>query len=41
MHIDKLKEIENSTIEIFKYKDNLVHKYSHNLDVLIDAIKQR
>ena len=39
MHIDKLKEIENSTIESFKYKDNLVHKYSNNLDVLINAIK--
>ena len=39
MDINKLKDIENSTIEGFKYKDNLVAKYSKNLDDLIHIIK--
>lgn len=40
MDIHKLKDIENSTIEAFKYKDNLVERYSKSLDNLVESIKQ-
>lgn len=39
MDINKIKDIENSTIESFRYKDTLVKKYSKDLDELIEVIK--